>query len=221
MNNRTDILVQKVRNELKDPGGHRVNPSIILSELDAIQLEVAQRGLAIKDETDLTLEKGTDLYDLGGGNGTIFRLKGFVRPPSWNDPLEIVNDVRKWDELVSSRNATNHRLTSVGLIPPTSRQCTHAMIWNGRLRLFPAPAKTGDQFRVYFYRLPSANLEEGRDPEVDRLWDNALLWGALGKMVGDPWASKYEFELERLKQQEMNESGRPLTVEHFTDNVGF
>ncbi|GEM_PF-4572945 len=204
---RTDIIISKLVRRLK---GLKVDPmprtDELLSLLSDAQLEVAQRGLAIKAEITFYTEAAEDVYDLGT---KIFRIRKLIEPTTWTTPVEIINNEERWSEIVRSQ--------SLGEVTP---QPLYATVWNGRLKFWPTPTVTGEEIEVFLYLLPSRLIDEGTDPEVDLTWDNCLEYGVLDDLMGGDWTVKYENELSRLGQQNIREALAPTRIKHWSE-IGF
>ena len=205
--NRTEVIIGKIVRRLK---ALKVDPFPRTDELIALindaQLEVAQRGLAIKSEIDFLTEAGEGVYDLGV---KIFRIRKFIEPTSWKIPLQIFNNEDEWSSFVRSNSLESVAAQPLGVF-----------VWNNRLKLFPVPTVTGDEVEVLAYLLPSRLIKESVEPEVDLTWDGCLEYSVLDQILGGEWRIRYDEELSRLGQQNLREILSSTHISHFSD-IGF
>ena len=60
-----------------------------------------------------------------------------------------------------------------------------AYVWNGILRLIPAPQVTGDIVVCWAYALPTQDLVYLGDPEIGIEWDDCLENETFSRITGD------------------------------------
>lgn len=217
---RTDQILHRIERDIRTAGKTPPDPDVILDAMNQIQKDICQKALAYKFDDRITLDKGVDTYDLGR---KIFQLKSFIEPASWvqwptwwqcwkkgtgKGELEIVTSTQRWRDLQLSNPSVAHPIA--------------VMVWNERLRLFPAPSVTGEELYAFMYLLPSKPMELGNDPELNDLHDNAIQWGALRDLIGGDFREMYNEEVQRLGQQGFREiTDGTLQIDHWSRDLGF
>jgi hypothetical protein len=200
---RIDLQIDRVGKKL----GNGINQGVILSEMNAVQMDLCRDYLALKKEIDIILESGVERYDLGS---RIFKIKETFEPTEWARPLEFVFETERWNEI-------RKRSVSTYAYPQK------AFIWNNWLRLWPVSTiVTGDAIELLVYALPSKDLTFGGDPELGINWDESLYLGTLLKIAGGDWKQAYEEEAEKQMYQGQKEAVKGfMKRSSFIDELGF
>lgn len=159
---------------MKQKGMTEVNPDDLISEMTQVQLEVARDYLAIKTEFPLTLAAGQTNYRMNLG---IFKIRDFILPSAWKrwhpeTGLEVLNDSSEWAHVVNE--------SPFGIANPRK-----AFIWNGILRLWPAPAVAGEILVILAYALPTRALVYMGDPETGIEFDDCLEYEVRFRVTGE------------------------------------
>jgi hypothetical protein len=214
---RCDAIVQRIRYQMKIAKMEVPNPAVILDAMDQAQKDMCQRGLALKHEMEIYLEKDVDLYDLGV---KIFQPDSFIYPPAWRSfpdwcyrdgkyDIEVITDLQRWN------------IINTKVLPSTSHPIA-VMVWNERLRFYPSPKVTGEKLYAWLYLNPSQPLQLGNDPDVNENWDTCLQFGGLRYLSVPTFNDQYESELSRMGFQQSKEIiGGVHKMENFTDGIGF
>ncbi len=203
---RVDILLQRALRRLNDEGQHDIHKEDVLAEMNQAQTDLCTDFLAYKVQLTLTMTAAQTRYPL---DATIYKVKEFVEPSTWKHRLTLIHDSSKWAEI-----ARNTHL-------PTS-QPLYGFTWNRILNLWQAPPTTGEVLQVFAYALPTADFNIGGDPEINSMWDQALLYGTLAQIVDGIWDTKYQEEASTKAQQNIKESiNGPLKIHDSSDRLGF
>jgi hypothetical protein len=210
MATRVQLLVEEVLENVEATGA-KVKRNRILMALDKAQQEVCQKGMALEGEDKITLGTGKKVYEL---DINLYRIKSIIEPDIWCRPLEIIENMERWRELVRNRRVTSsHPL-----------YCT---VWAGMFRCTPAPSIDGEELAIFGYRLPEKVLTENtKDPEVSAAWDDAMIAFATGRLLKEapkgPHMVEFEMELDKVTAQSVTRTAAgALKRQHWSDGLGF
>ena len=213
---RFDEIFFDVLDNIDDAGLRDVNPDKVFRQLERIQVDIAQRGLAIQGTATITTVANQDGYNLPTGT---FHIKQIFEPPDWTKDIAIVHDVEVWREKI--------RDTSLDTTQPLF--CT---VWNGQFILHPEPTVVVD-IPLWTYNLPITAPAEGGTPEVDEQWDSALEFGATWRLLEKArqkkpdtpqgnWLQLYEAEIDKYLNQELKAAIKgSLRHRHSSEDLGF
>ena len=203
---RVDTIFARVQRNVKSAGAgpegvQSLDADTILDAMSETHEEIARDGYAIRDMTDLTTEAGTARYDILG----LYKIAGLRMPADWKEPITIEENLESWLEYIAN--------------PLTYTQPVKALSWGNYLEFFPSPAVSGLKVGVYFYRIPTALLVLGADPESPREWDYVITEGATAKLLGGgDYAAMYRAAFDDAKQKGLKETaGGLITVQHWSD----
>ena len=202
---RTDKIIQRIEAEYRKVGKPVPNPSVVIDALNEVYDNLCRNNYALKGDEVITLEAGTELYDIGL---KIHKIAELIEPTGWITRLEIVEDSDRWADIKRSQLTSSYPLS--------------VMVWNGRLRFYPVPSTTGDEIEAFVYFLPDYALAIGNDPETDPKWDVALKYGVLSILLGADYELKYQSEIINLSHQSLKETTKGvIRHRHSIDDVGY
>jgi hypothetical protein len=209
---RWDEILQRVLNNLQDPSGAIFNKGRVLKELDQVQTNIAQDALAIQATTSIDTVAAQTNYVIAS---SIFRIKQLFRPTAWTLPLEIITDTAQFERILASEYSS-------------SSQPLFVAVWAGELMFYPAPVDIQTVI-VLSYNNPTITPAEGLDPELDGVWDDALVLSCTARLLATKdqaasraWEARYDAEFKKHANTEMK--GKILashTVDHSSKRLGF
>jgi hypothetical protein len=136
--------------------------------------------------------------------GTIFELE---RPTSWPNPLTLINDVIDFLRIV--------------YVNQSGAQPSHVLSWDKQLRFFPIPTE-GEEVGVWKLVGQDEEMDDDEgDPTLPVVWDFALRYGTLAKMIGGDWTTMYQIEVDFQAQTAIQETGKPHLIDHSSRRLGF
>ena len=172
--NRVAKICTKIARRIKDKGANSVTPDEMIAEMTQVHLELCRKYLAYKTEFALSMIQNQINYP---AMSNIYKLKSFILPIGWkrwhrDTGLEIISDAKVWAHLMNSL-----------FYDQSHPHC--AYVWNGILRLIPAPQVTGDIVVCWAYALPTQDLVYLGDPEIGIEWDDCLENETFSRITGD------------------------------------
>ena len=211
--NRVGKICTKVKRVLEQKGQRKISDPELISEMAQIQLELCRKYLALKTEFALTMIAGQMQYPALPG---IFKIKQFIVPVSWvkgnrETGLDIITDAKIWARELNAKNFYDQSHPH------------KAFIWNGILRLAPAPTINGDILVVWAYGLPTLQLVYMGDPEIGIEWDDCLKDELLYRFSGDREAhARYLQNATAISGQNFKEAVEGvILIDHSSRSLGF
>lgn len=206
MANRVGLIVTKVLRKMRQRGEHEVTEDELIAEMEAIQLELCRKYLALKVSGNIALVASTATYTLTG----IYKLREVVPPSTWTKEFKIIHDTEEWAEL------------SIATYQDTT-QPQYGFIWNNVLNVIPVPTVT-ENLPYFGYGLPTASaLVYTGDPETPQEFDDCYENELFFRETGDKVA--HQLYLERAREisfENFKESvSGIIRVRHSSDELGF
>ena len=210
--NRVAKICSRISSRLQDKAAQKTAPDQMIDLMTRVQLELCRKYLAYKTEFALSMIANQINYP---AMANIFKLKSFILPTSWrcnfkHTGLEIVSDARVWA----------HEMNALFYNQSHPQK---AYVWNGILRLIPAPTVTGDILVCWAYALPTLDLVYLGDPEIGQEWDDCLENEVYFRITGDQSAhAKYLDDASTIAMQNYKETiaGDNL-IEYSARELGF
>lgn len=193
---RVGKICTKIARRIKDKGANSVTPDEMIAEMTQVQLELCRKYLAYKTEFALSMVSGQMNYPI---MYDIYKIKNIILPVTWkrwhrDTGLEIISDAKIWARLLDAK--------AYDLRYPQK-----VFVWNRVLRLWPAPAVTGDIVVCWAYALPNLDLVYLGDPEIGIEWDDCLENGTFYRITGDKEAqAKYMDDASTIAGQNYKET---------------
>lgn len=224
-----DILSQ-VRRAITDEGGRLKGNEDFHDLVFKVQLDITDRAFVLKRRAELSLLPGQSLYQL---DETLFRIESISTPEHWPGDLQAVHSPIEWSRVESQKFTAAHP--------------TRCFLWNGELRLKPAPKNT-DTIILYAYaHSGDVDFESGTwgELEIARDCDEALKLGIITRLTEDSKVSsgmkmyamagrrrilmnphteyeqRYEAQISFLAGKNAKEMFGPLKVYSPIDDIGF
>jgi hypothetical protein len=203
---RVDRLIARVLSNTRQEHMGEIHRGDVLDALTRAHIRAAREGLALKTYGTLTTTAAKDNYRL---SANIFKLRKLIRPSTWTNPVELIEDPDVWgDKILETLDAT---------------QPSYAFVWNRVLYFYPATPSNGEVLRFFGYKLPVIDLEVGEDPETGVEWDDVLEYFATARLLKSrEWEDRAKEELDRIQGQSHREDlGQIDKVQHSSRDIGF
>jgi hypothetical protein len=171
MSRSTELLYAVKRNTQNYWNDLVVDPEIWRA-LNQAQRQVIIHANALEYELSLDTVIDQESYDLAVNDRKIVKgIKQIVTPTDWDSEIEIIGS-EQWD--------------AIKQLQLTDDQPAYMMIHNHKLYFAPAPSDV--QTLTIFTYLSDAteDMDESTEPEVDRMWDDAMEFYASSVFLKKP-----------------------------------
>jgi hypothetical protein len=183
---RTNKIIRRVLQNLKDPGEHTYKIEDLIDRLNLIQDELCRDYYAFKGTKTLALIAGTSVYTV---DPTVYKIKQIYTPSTWHSGIDIIHESNKWNQILQH--------------PPYNK--IYAYLWNGTLTLSKAPVvSVSTTYDAYL--LPSVEIPDiFTDPEIPAQWDVPLEYGVTAVYAPD-YTELYKEKAQSEMEKEIKES---------------
>lgn len=203
----------------------------VIMMLNEVQRDIATRALAFQDTVTVHLKSGVSDYQI---SEPIWKIYEAQEPQSWLNPLVIIHDIKAWKEIINNPGAVSlAALTALGItltqgvlidnngLIEFASNPVFAILWNGKLSLFPSP-QVDDDLTLFVINTPSEIIPDKGDPDLPFEWDRCLRYGVCSEIIGGDWKLRYEQELSEMTHRTIKSTIKdPDRVLSRTDELGW
>lgn len=211
---RINYIVTQVQENVGDRGMKLIDRTRLLYRGFRTEQKVAKESQPYQLQETLTTVADQETYVMGHA---VQKIRTLIEPTDWASEIIMVEDQLEWKRI--------KRDTSIA----DQTQPLFAFSWGRTLSLVPAPSDAQNLI-VLYYGMPTTPWVKGADPELDQVWDDAIIYlmtAEIMKKIGDSDGfATFMGDYEREKHHNSMEAIRPISgamikVRHSSDDIGY